>query len=98
MAPVFVTALTAGVVALIPKALTDIYDYIFNNEEIQVKKKPDKTILTDANHEEAHAAYKVYCEPDSIYPSQQVLTNTLNDRFGTNKSVAQMMRICRGGA
>jgi len=95
MPPVFVTAIISGCVALVPKALSDVYDYLFNGEEIQVKKLPDKTKLTAYNIMQARDAYKVYIEEDSIYKSQKQLTTTLNNWFGTNKSVAQMMRICR---
>lgn len=89
------TTLISSLAALIPKGLSDAYDYFFGDEVIQVRKVPDKTKLTAQNIEEARKAYAVYCEPHSIYTSQKQLTDTLNAWFRTNKSVAQMMRICR---
>jgi len=95
MPPVFMTALATGLIALIPKALTDAYDYLFNGEELQVKKKADKTVLTKQNIIDARKAYAVYMGEDGVYTSQRQLTTTLNSWFGTDKSIPQMMRICR---
>lgn len=95
MPPVFITALTTGLVALIPKALTDAYDYFFNDEENQVKKKPDKTKLTREDYIIAHKHYAIYLEDKEIYETQAELVSALNGAFGTNKSIPQMMRICR---
>jgi hypothetical protein len=93
MPPVIITALTTGLVALIPKALTDAYDYFFNGEEIQVKKVPDRTKFTRENYIIAHREYGNYIDDRDM--TQKELTDKLNRMFGTNKSVAQMMRICR---
>ena len=95
MPPVFLNALTVGLVALIPKALTDAYDYFFNGEEIQVKKKADKTKWSNAHIVTAKREYQLYLTDKAIYPTQQDLVDTLNQMCGTNKSVAQVMRICR---
>jgi len=95
MPPVFITALTTGLVALIPKALTDAYDYFFNDEENQIKKKVDKTKWSTAHIETAQREYKLYLADKTIYPTQQALVDTLNKMCGTTKSVAQVMRICR---
>jgi len=95
MPPVLLTAFTAGLVALIPKALTDAYDYFFNGEEIQIKKVPDKTTLSKAQEIVANRHYQRYLIKDGTYTSQKDLTHFLNVMFDTNKSIAQMMRICR---
>ena len=94
--PAILIALTTGLVALIPKAVTDAYDYCFGGEVIQVKKKPDKTKLTPQNKLDAYEAYQVYKQEDSMYKSQKQLVANLNQWFGTNKSVPQMMRVCKG--
>lgn len=95
MPPIFMTALATGLVALIPKALTDAYDYFFNDEEIQVRKKADRNIWDDYQIEQAQLEYNFYLVDKSVYPTQQALTDKLNKVNGTNKSVAQVMRICR---
>ncbi len=95
MNPLLLNTVVTAVAAVIPKAVVDIYDYFFNDEELQVRKKPDKTKLTKQNYIDAHAAYKMYKKPNSIYTGQAQLVNTLNRWFGTNKSIAQMMRVCR---
>jgi len=96
MPPIFITAIASGLAALIPKALTDAYDYIFNGEEIQVKKVPDRTELTDEQIATANGHYQRYLLQEGSYRSQKELTVFLNLKFNTDKSVAQMMRICRG--
>jgi len=95
MPPIFITALTTGLVALIPKALTDAYDYFFNDEEIHVRKKADRTHFNAAQIAAAQDEYKFYLAKDGLYSSQQELTDGINRLLNTNKSVAQMMRICR---
>jgi len=93
MPPVLITALTAGLAALIPKALTDAYDYFFNDEEIHVRKKADKTELNRNCYTLAHQTYQEYLE--GHIKTQRELTDKLNRAFMTNKSISQMMRICR---
>ena len=93
--PIVVTTISASLLSLIPKAISDAYDYFFNDEVIQVKKKADKTVLTKQNYIDARKAYAVYKKPNSMYSSQKQLTATLNEWFGTTKSAPQMMRICR---
>lgn len=95
MAPIILKSIVTSIVPLLPKALSDLYDYLFNDEELQIKKKPDRTVLSRDNYMAAHEAYIVYSTPNSIYTSQKHLTATLNNWFNTNKSVAQMMRICK---
>jgi len=95
MPPIFVTAIVSSLAALIPKAVSDAYDYLFNGEEIQVKKVPDKTKLTRDDYITAHKHYAIYCEDKEMYANQAELVKVLNSAFGTNKSIPQMMRICR---
>lgn len=85
-------ALTTALVALIPKAVSDFYDYLFNEEELQIKKKPDKTVLHNNDYNVIRRHYTLYLEDTSRYGTQQEFTNKLNDILGLNKSVGQMMR------
>ena len=96
MPPIFVTAIITSLAALIPKAVTDLYDYAFNGEEIQVKKVPDRTKFNTAQVMAAKDEYKFYLDAnDDLYSSQQELTDGINTLLRTSKSVPQMMRICR---
>jgi len=95
MPPIFVTAIVSSLAALIPKAVSDAYDYFFNDEEIHVRKKADRTHFNAAQIAAAQDEYKFYLAKDGLYSSQQELTDGINRLLTTNKSVAQMMRICR---
>lgn len=95
MPPIFVTAIVSSLAALIPKAVSDAYDYFFNDEEIQVKKRPDNTKLSENQINIANGHYQRYLLKDGTYESQKDLTKFLNSVFDTTKSVPQMMRICR---
>lgn len=91
--PVLITTITGALASLVPKALSDLYDYVFNDEIIQVRKKADKTELTIAQQHTARIEYGGYIDKRDM--TQQELTDKLNIMFGTSKSLAQMMRICR---
>lgn len=94
--PIVFTTIVASVASLIPKAVSDAYDYFFNGEEIQVKKVADRSKLDDNQIAIAKGHYLKYLAEDSTFTSQKELTHFLNTLFSMNKSVAQMMRICRG--
>lgn len=93
--PIILTTIAAALAALIPKAVSDGYDYLFNKEEIKVRKVCDKTKLTEDQCIRARTLYAEFTEGYSIYKTQQELVTNLNAWFYTNKSLSQMMRICR---
>ena len=92
--PVIYTAVATAAAAMIPKALSDAYDYLFGGETIQVRKKPDRTVLSVENYAILHSHYLRYLDDSSIYGTQAEFTASMNTVLKMNKSVGQMMRAC----
>ena len=71
--PLVITTITTSLAALIPKAVSDAYDYFFNGEEIQVRKKADKTTISTTDLRVVKLNYEAYLRFDGTFKTQKEL-------------------------
>ena len=93
--PIVVTTITATLVSLIPKALSDAYDYLFNDEVIQVRKKADRTKISEENLTLILEEYEEFLQETHSTKTQKSFVLYIKKMYGVNKSFAQIMSICR---
>jgi len=107
----FYTALRTVVMAVLPKAASDLYEYMFEDNEPKKKtgniitasrKVSDTTPITQYMYDFICNEHKYWIDNNHKLPNgviahtQQELTDHINQRMGTDKSKSAIARVFNG--